>query len=280
MSSDKGYLEPFDYAEPRCLLCDEPFGAKVEVKPIPQDRVIAKMDELMSRRDYKGCERHLKYWLEEAILGNDKKGELLVRNEMVGHYRKTGEKENAFLSAEAALKLLDELDFEGSVSSGTTYLNIATAYNAFGEFEKAAECFEKAKGIYESSDSVSPFLLAGLYNNMGLNYVSLEKFGDAYALYDKAIELLETIDNGALETAITYLNIADALKIQKGFENAEIEIFDFLDKAFDCFDDERIERNGYYAFVCEKCAAGFSYYGYFYAADELNERAKKIYERA
>ena len=280
MSSDKGYLEPFDYAEPRCLLCDEPYGAKVEVRSIPQDRVISKMDELMSRRDYNGCERHLKYWLEEALLGNDKRGELLVRNEMVGHYRKTGEKDKALLNAEAALNLLKEHDFDGSVSSGTTYVNIATAYNAFGEYDRATDCFAKAKEIYEGSDSVSPFLLAGLYNNMGLNYVSLKQYDKAYVLYDEAIELLKNIETGALETAITYLNIADALNAQKGLENAENEIFDLLDKAYDCFDDSRLERNGYYAFVCEKCAPGFSYYGYFFASNELNKRAKEIYERA
>ena len=39
-------------------------------------------------------------------------------------------------------------------------------------------------------------------------------------------------------------------------------------------------RDGYYAFVCEKCAPTFDYYGYFLIADDLNERAKAIYERA
>ena len=64
-------LEPADYMEPRCVLCDEPYGVTAEVKPVPQQRIIAKMNEYMSLRDYKGAERHLMYWLEEAKLGRD-----------------------------------------------------------------------------------------------------------------------------------------------------------------------------------------------------------------
>ena len=37
----------------------------------PQMRIIDKMNEYMGRRDYEGAERHLKYWLTEAVLGKD-----------------------------------------------------------------------------------------------------------------------------------------------------------------------------------------------------------------
>ena len=59
---------------------------------IPQQRVVEKLDEYMSRRDYAGAERHLLYWLEEALAAGDKRGELMVRNELVGHFRKVGNK--------------------------------------------------------------------------------------------------------------------------------------------------------------------------------------------
>jgi hypothetical protein len=39
-----------------------------------------------------------------------------------------------------------------------------------------------------------------------------------------------------------------------------------------------VQRDGYYAFVCEKCASVFAYYGDFLYAEELEERAKRIYE--
>ncbi|MBO4338675.1 MAG: tetratricopeptide repeat protein [Clostridiales bacterium] len=279
MSYDKGYLTPEDYAEPRCLLCDEPYGVTKEVKPVPQQRIIQKMNEYMSKRDYQGAERHLKYWLEEAKLGHDKGGELLIRNELVGHYRKTGEKENAFESAGEALRLIKELDFENHVSAGTTYVNCATAYNAFGENEKSLELFRKAKAVYESNENTSPELLGGLYNNMALTNVALKNFDEAFSLYEKALKIMDRVENGVLEQAITYLNMADALEAKSGFEENEKTIFEYLDKAYDLLNDENVKKDGYYAFVCEKCAPCFSYYGYFAAADELNKKAESIYER-
>ena len=40
------------------------------------------------------------------------------------------------------------------------------------------------------------------------------------------------------------------------------------------------KRDGYYAFVCEKCASVFGYYGRFFYDGELRARARGIYERS
>lgn len=279
MDKDKGFLQPEDYVEPRCVLCDEPYGKEPTVKPVPQDRIIRKMDEYMSRRDYAGAERHLKYWLSEAKAGFDKRGELLIRNELVGHFRKTGNRDGAFESAEEALRLLKELDFESNVSAGTTYINIATAYNAFGENEKSIALFEKARAVYESNET-SPELLGGLYNNMALTYVAMGDFESAYPLYNRAYEVMEKVRGGELEQAITLLNLADAYEAQLGSENAESKTFDLVDRAYDLLKNTTAPHDGYYAFVLEKCAPSFSYYGYFAAAEEFKKTAEEIYERA
>ena len=279
MSEEKGYLTPEDYAEPRCLLCDDPYGVTPRVKSVPQQRIIQKMDEYMSRRDYRGAERHLLYWLEEAKLGADKGGELMLRNELVGHFRKTGNREGAFESAAEALRLVDELGFEENVSAGTTYINIATAYNAFGENDRAIELFRKAKQVYESSANTAPALLGGLYNNMALTDVALGNFEEAFALYQKALDVMEGVPGGVLEQAITYLNMADALCAREGEEAAEQQVQEWLDTAYDLLIQGDAPHDGYYAFVCEKCAPSFSYYGYFLAANELNKIAEAIYER-
>ena len=277
MSNDKGYLTPEDYAEPRCLLCDEPYGVTPQVKAVPQQRIIQKMNEYMSHRDYAGAERHLKYWLEEAKQGFDKGGELLIRNELVGHFRKTGNKEGAFESGKEALRLLNELGFENNVSAGTTYINVATAYNAFGENEKSMRFFEKARAVYESNENTAPELLGGLYNNMALTNVALGRFDEAFELYDKALNVMQKVENGELEQAITYLNMADAKEACLGSEKAESVVFDYLDKAQELLDTPGLKKDGYYAFVCEKCAPSFEYYGYFLVANDLKNRAESIY---
>ncbi len=273
------YLKPEDYAEPRCLLCDEAFGVTPEVKSVPQGRIIEKMNYYMGKNDYAGAERHLLYWLNEAKLGNDLQGELMIRNELVGHFRKTGNRAGAFENAQAALKLVDKLGFKNDKSAGVTYINVATAYNAFGENEKSIEVFSMAQSAFENMKNPDIELLGGLYNNMALTLVALNRFEEAFLYYDKALQSMQKVKNGELECAITYLNMADAYNISLGQEEAESKVFELLDKAYELLNTPDVPKNGYYAFVCEKCAPSFSFYGYFAAANELNQRAKEIYER-
>ena len=273
-------IDKEDYAEPRCLLCEEPYSAEAKIRSVPQQRIMEKVDEYMSRRDYAGVERHLLYWLEEAKLGGDRRGELMIRNELVGHYRKTGDREKAFLHAEAAQKLLDALGFEGTITAGTTCVNAATAYQAFGEPEQALAIFERARKNYKAVPSLKPELLGGLYNNMALTLVSMKRFSEANALYEKAIETMAKAPHGALEQAITHLNMANAAEEEQGLLDAAETIDARLQKAQELLDTPDVPRDGYYAFVCEKCAPTFEYYGWFAAANELNARARAWYERA
>ena len=250
------------------------------INPIPQQRVLDRMDEYMSRRDYAGAERHLLYWLAEAKQGGDLRGELLVRNELVGHYRKTGERDKAFESADAALALLDQLDFGETISAGTTYVNVATAIGAFGEHERALSLFEKARALYEGSAHTRPQLLGGLYNNMALTCAALGRWDDALSLYDLAMKRMAEAPNGALEQAITCLNMANLVEARDGMEQGEGEIFSLLDRAAELLDTPALPRDGYYAFVCEKCAPTFDYYGWFAEAEKLNGEAARIYAGA
>lgn len=280
MTDHTSWLRPEDYLEPACPLCMDPPGAERAVEPVPQQRIVQKLDEYMSRRDYDGAERHLLYWLSEAERGNDLRGELLVRNELIGHYRKVGDRNNAFLHSERALELLDTLELAGSVSAGTTYVNAATAASAFGEHERALSLFERAKTVYEAEQRTQKHLLGGLYNNMALCCQALGRFDEAFRLYEQAMDAMAEVAYGALEQAITCLNMADAVALRDGMEAGEGQIFPLLDRAYDLLHTPGIPHEGYYAFVCEKCAPTFSYYGYFAAAAELEQEAKAIYERA
>ena len=52
-----------------------------------------------------------------------------------------------------------------------------------------------------------------------------------------------------------------------------------LGRALDALDAPDTPRDGEYAFVASKCAPAFSYYGWFFAAAELEKRVKEIHER-
>ena len=278
MRQENGPLQPEDYAEPRCLLCDEPWGQTPEVRPVPQRRIIEKMDEYMSHRDYAGAERHLLYWLREAELGRDRRGQLMLLGELIGHYRKTGERDKAMERIDAALALVEELDYGESISAGTTFVNAATALSAFDEQERALALFQRAQRIYESSAGTQPQLLGGLYNNMALSLTALGRFDEAQRMYDRAMERMAGVPGGALEQAITCLNRADAVAAEHGAEQSEAEIAALLDRAWTLLHAPEVRRDGYCAFVYEKCAPTFLYYGRFADADELQKEAETIYE--
>lgn len=259
------------------------------MQTIPQQRIAEKLDEYMSHRDYEGAERHLLFWLAEARSLGDTRGELMVQNELVGHFRKTADREHALAHADEALALIDELGFGNTISAGTTYTNIATACNAFGENARALELFKKAQELYESSPHTEPRLLGGLYNNMALTCIAMGSFDEADALYARALEVMRGVENGELECAITYLNMVDALVTRERAHAGEAWEPDatceekaarYLDTAFELLDTSSVPRDGYYAFVCEKCAPVFAHYGYFLADAELRGRAKAIYEGA
>ena len=272
-----GTIRPEDYLEPACPLCEDPFGAPPSVKSVPQRRIREKLDAYMARRDYAGAERHLLYWLEEARMGRDQRGELMIRNELAGHYRKTGEKEKALEQADAALALLDAMDYGDTVSAGTTCVNAATACSAFGENERALALFERARRIYEEAPGTDPALLGGLCNNMALTLAALGRFGEALALFDRAMEIMEKVPFGRLEQAITCLNRAEVLEKEKGPEESEKEIEALLERAYALLTEGEVPDRGYYAFVLEKCAPAFDYYGWFLAAEELRQRSRNCY---
>lgn len=277
MGQENRELKREDYVEPACSCEPGVFEKADRVKMIPQDRIVAKMNELMSRRDYDGCERLLKYWMEEARLGADQRGQLFLSNEMIGHYRKTGNREAAFAAIEQALGLIGTLSMEDTISAGTTYVNAGTACQAFSKPERAYEFFLKAEEIYEGTDSTGPQLLGGLYNNMALTCTALCRYDDARKRYEKALDVMGRVPGGKLEQAITYLNIADLVKAEKGAEDGEKEIFSLLDQAAALLEEPDAPKDGYYAFVCEKCAPVFSYYGYFRVAEKLKKTAEEIY---
>ena len=279
MGEDRGPLRREDYEEPRCALCMEPPGAET-VQRVPQRRIVDKLDEYMARRDYAGAERHLLYWLREAELGGDRRGRLMICNELIGHYRKTGERDKAIGRIDEALSLLEDLGFEGSISAGTTFVNAATALSAFDEQERAMALFRKARAVYEAAPETRPELLGGLYNNMGLTLAALGRFDEANDLYDLAMERMDEVPGGTLEQAVTCLNRADAVAAEAGTEAGEAEIAALLDRAWTLLHAPDVPRNGYCAFVYEKCAPSFSYYGRFADADDLRREAEELYERA
>ena len=247
---------------------------------IPVARVLDKLDEHLGRNDYAAAERHLNYWLAEAEALGDARGALAVCNELVGLHRKCGREVPALHCAETALRLAHECGLDGSITMGTTLINAATAYNAFGKPETALPLYAQAQKIYEALLPPEDARRGALYNNTALAAMAAGQYVRARELFDKAMDVMSRAARGAAECAITCCNLADLTAAEQGTDAGEAEIFAHLDRAQELLDDPALPHDGYYAFVCEKCAPTFGHYGYFMTEAELLSRAKEIYERA
>lgn len=242
------------------------------------NRILAKLDEHLGKNDYSSAERHLIFWMNEAKACDDKRCMFSLANEQMGLYRKLGREKEALEALELANSLIDASGLGGTISAGTCFVNSATVYKAFGMAEKAIPLFERAKEIYEKNLPDNDGRLGGLYNNTALALSDLKRYDEAMINYEKAIGVMKKVTYGELEQAITYLNIADILESRDGRDAAKERIDKALDTALDLLSTEGIPHNGYYAFVCEKCAPSFGYYGRDDAAKALREIAEEIYE--
>lgn len=245
---------------------------------IPRERILEKLDSLLRANDYQEAKRLLEYWLFEAEYMGDQAGKLLLENELMGLCRKLGEKEAALKYSGDALNQLKKMGAEHTVGAATTFINSGTVLKAFGNPQEALPLFEKARGIYEANLPQNDGHFGGLYNNMGLVLVDLGRFEEANELYLKAIAVMESIPQKEPEAAITYLNMATAAEKELGLDKAKSRISFLAEKAMTLMDKGKERTDGNYAFVCEKCASVFGYYGYGDYAAELKNRSRRIYE--
>ena len=245
---------------------------------IPTDRILDKLDGLLGKNNYTAARQLLLYWLDEARQTEDWRGALLITNEFMGLCRKLGEEEAALTYADDALALTEQLGIGDTVGAATTYVNAATVRKAFGRAEEALSLFERARTIYERDLDPADERLGGLYNNMALALVDTAQYAAAQDLYRLALAVMEQVPEGEAEQAVTYLNMASAAEAQYGLEEADSLIAGYLQQASDLLDRGQHRTDGGYAFVCEKCAPVFGYYGYFVYENTLKERCRKIYE--
>ena len=272
-------LDPFDFKEPHCALC----GGKEFYNPqidspsgrIPIKRIIEKLDGFFDKNDMENAGKLLEYWQSEAGSLKDKEGELEIDSELIGFYRKTAQKEKGLAVSERALELIFALGLENSVSAATIVLNAATTFKAFGFAEKALPLYDRVFSVYKANLKTDDPLFGGFYNNKALALTDLGKFTEAEECYKKALDITKKISPANPDSAVTLVNMAHLYHA----ENNKDKITDCLFDAFGVLNREDSVKNGYYAFVCTKCAPSFAFFGYDVIEKQLLKRASEIYER-
>ncbi len=270
-------LDEFDYKEPACPLCDgKDFYYPKKDSPlghIPVDRIISKVDSLFDKNHYTEAGRLLVYWENEAKALNDRRGELAIESELIGFYRKQNNKEKGLEAVERALALVEELNQGDTVSGATILLNCATAYKAFGMAQKAMPLYLRTEELYKKLLQENDSRFGGLYNNMALALADLGEFQEAENSFISALDIMEKAPYGEAECAITYINLAHMYD-DFGIHD---KIKDCMKKAYALLKSDNLTHDGYYAFVLEKCAPSFAYFGDKVICEEMKQEAHRIY---
>jgi tetratricopeptide (TPR) repeat protein len=243
-------------------------------------RILSKLDGLFARKEYAEAEKLLRYWEAEGERSGDDKVYYLAVNEQMGLYRKLGRKDDALSAVRKMLRHLDRTGRRMSIEGATALLNAGTVYKAFEMSEEGLPFFEEAAFVYEELLKPDDKRLAGLYNNMSSALSDTGRLDEALDLCEKALGILAKKPGNEAEEAITYLNMTAMYEARDGREKAETDIEHCLTEAWKkLMAAAPVTEEGYLAFVYEKCAPTFEYYGWFMAGNELQKRAEEIYER-
>ena len=146
--------------------------------------------------------------LEQAKEEEDYGAYISVCNEMIGFYRSVSAYEKAYIAAEDVLLLMEELQMENTEHFATTLLNAATAYRAAGDYATALRHYRQALQIYDGILQPQDYRYAGLYNNMSILFEKMEENEDAIAYANKALSIIEQLQDSEAETATTMTNLA------------------------------------------------------------------------
>ena len=231
-------------------------------------RVVMALDKLnIEGREDEGA-RLLEKWRDEAKCEHDEKSELTIVSEMLGQYRRTGEKEKGLLACRDAVDMVYAMSYESTATGATILVNAATTLKAFGKTDESFNLFKKCEKVYEKTLTPDDYRFSALYNNMALTYADLGDFGGASEYFFKALESLEKIDNSDCDRACTWCNLAE---LYDNFSEDEEKINEFMENAFSCLTEKNTKKDSYLAYTIDRCLPTFDYFGFFLYSRKLRE---------
>ena len=204
--------------------------------------VLEQLDSLFSNHQVDRVEKFLTGKIEEAAMEGDKSAVITLMNELIGHFRETGEAEKSVAYCHQVLQLMQKLGLEGTVPYATTLINVANAYRAAGLLRESMAAYQNVKTIYEGNIAYNDFRYASLYNNMSLLFQEMGDYESACDCLERALGIATLYNDARIEVAVTYTNLAASqLKLGR-YEEAIIN----LKRAFSIFEMDE-DRDYHYS---------------------------------
>lgn len=206
------------------------------------ERVLEELDGLFAQHKVEEVEPFLLGKIDEASKEGDTASMITLFNEIIGHYRETGEFEKSIAGCKELLMLVEQAGLKGTVAYATTLLNIANACRAAGLLKESMIYYQEVKKIYEKELAPDDFRYASLYNNMSLLFQEMGDYESACDCLERALSIASLYAEARIEVAVTHTNLAASqLKLGR-FEEA----IDNLKKAFSIFEMDE-EKDYHYS---------------------------------
>jgi tetratricopeptide (TPR) repeat protein len=176
-------------------------------------------DSVFASGDQERIGDYLRRSLAEADKEGDRHAAVTVLNETAGYFRSTGKYAESLKAADRAVADMRDLGYEDTVPYGTTLLNAATAYRAYGDNTKALELFMEALAVLGARLPEDDYRLAGLFNNISSIYEKNGQYEQALEMLEKAAAIMEKQTGMESDAAVVLTNLAMTLfRLERGTE--------------------------------------------------------------
>lgn len=196
--------------------------------------ILSQLDALFQRGAYDQVEDFMVEHIARAEAEGDKATALSLLNELMGYYRSVSRHRDSLKAASKALGLLEELGLKNSLHYATTLLNIATAWRADGQTQRAIGLFEEVGRLFLALQVQDAFLVATLYNNLAMAWQEAGDHARAIQFLEAALPLSRNKPGAEHDVAVSLTNLAQS-RIQLGQLgearrelNEAIQLFDAL----------------------------------------------------
>ena len=206
--------------------------------------ILNEYDKMFGRDSLDDIENFLYGKISQAITEGETGVIITLLNEMIGLCRDTSQKEKALAYSGQLIKLLDNLELQGTQSYATSMQNVANVYRAFGLWKEALGVFEIIEKTYQLYLEENHVLWPTLYNNWGLLYQEMGDYEQSVRMLKKSLERIAFMQSEKIKHAITMSNLGTSLISLGNDERAE-EGCDYLNKAILIFQEDG-ERDFHY----------------------------------
>lgn len=172
--------------------------------------VLQTLDGLFQQGAYDQVEPFMLAHIAQAEAEGDKGAVLSLLNELMGFYRAHSRFQDSLAVASKALGLLEELGLKNSVHYATTLLNVATAWRADGQTQRAIGLFEEVGRMFLALGVQDAFLVATLYNNLALAWQEAGDHAKAVQFLEAALPISRSNPGAEHDVAVSLTNLAQS----------------------------------------------------------------------